>query len=514
MSKQTQRYHSRYADRTSNSRKERYQGHNTSGSSTIQNIAHTFLSSSPNNTATKRMATTVTSKFSKKARLIRSQSISQDKPPVEKSTPRVTPSRTRRASPPASCKNGPISSAPKPYMLKASHQKNSLSSPPVIFLDIAPHLGSTKTPTAFQSKINGSLNNSRCSVLGPNTETPKYTSYSLAEAIELEMQLSDRIRELKAETNKNLAAERYEVFKLFFSKVIEKDSTYSSILRRIKREYDEMIISNSVNTTVNVIDKYIDEISEIKNQYSQERKEKLSYKIRYEKLLQENQELSIKLSESEKKLNKLENQLACLKSIKIDHLPKDELTWQYILSENQSYCDLFSKLEKRLKSEFRREKKLVDLICALKERGYPVEEVYHDELKKKRKPRKSFDEVNITSEDEQCDTETEPIAIGPPKVLLRPSQVPPLNLKRLNNESSEEETPLKCDSISESTKSFKMTVDTHAEGDSSYKKLYSSESIPKLQIPTEWDSNFHSEFMSKMNEFSSSWKSLIEKENR
>jgi DNA polymerase III psi subunit len=400
-------------------------------------------------------------------------------------------------------------------MLKASHRKNSISSPPVIFLDIAPHLGSTKTPTAYQSKINGNLNNSRCSVLGPNTETPKCTSYALTEAIELEMQLSDRIKELNGESTKNLASQRYEVFKLFFSKVIEKDSIYSSILKRIKKEYDDLIISNSVNTTVDVIDKYIDEISEIKNQYSEERREKMNFKIRYEKLLKENQELSTRLLESEKRLNKLESQLACLKNIKIDHLPKDELTWQYILSENQNYCDLFSNLEKRLKSEFRREKKLVDLICALKERGYPVEEVYHEELKKKRKSRKSFSDVNVTSEDEQCDIETEPIATGPAKVLVRPSQVPPLNLKKLNNEgSSEEETPAKCEAISSSTESFKMTVDTHVEDESTYKKLYSSGSIPKLQIPTEFDTNFHSEFMSKVNEFSSSWKLLIEKENR
>lgn len=520
MSKQTQRFVTRYTEAVTQARKDKYSNRDTPPTNISSIITHSYPKPSPTNTTTKRMATTLTPKYPKKGRLIRSRSIAQSKHGSEKHTPTASPCRPRRVSPPASTKNSVASIHPAlVYVTKPTHRKNSLSSPPIAYLDIAPHLGCTKTPTAFQAKINGSLNNSGYGILGPNTETPKYNIYLQNEAGELEIQLSYKIQELKLEGNNKKGQQgKLEIFQDFFEKVIEKDTTYSGILQRIKEGYEEWIMCNTVNTTIDILDDYIAEISEIKHKLKKEIQDKLSYKLRYDSLISENQDLRVKLSESEKKLSRLEDQISRLKSINIDNLPRDEFTWQYVLSENQNFSDTFSKLENRLKQEFLREKKLVDLICAIKARGYPVEQVYQEELQKKKKSRQSFSSLDQTSEDEHLDTETEPepIVSGPPKFLQRPIQVPLLNLKRLHHDaSSEEEEPPKANKyISESTKSFKITVDTHIEDDPNYKKLSSSGSIPKLNIPLESDSNFHTEFMSKMNEFSSSWRSLIEKDSR
>mmetsp|Transcript_7184 Transcript_7184/g.7042 ORF Transcript_7184/g.7042 Transcript_7184/m.7042 type:complete len:114 (-) Transcript_7184:16-357(-) len=87
-------------------------------------------------------------------------------------------------------------------------------------------------------------------------------------------------------------------------------------------------------------------------------------------------------------------------------------------------------MRNELKSFAYKEKKLLKLILAMKKRGYPVEEIYEQEVRGHSKKKKKDYEYN---ESDECpdDTENEQLVSGRPKSVEKPGMIPSLNLKEI-----------------------------------------------------------------------------------
>ena len=94
-----------------------------------------------------------------------------------------------------------------------------------------------------------------------------------------------------------------------------------------------------------------------------------------------------------------------------------------------SFNSLLSKMTYDLKAYKNKEKKIVKVICGLKDRGYNVGEVI-EEVSSGRRPQPCPPDTPGGSE-----TETEPIASGPPKNVLKPEAVPLLDIANIEPES-------------------------------------------------------------------------------
>ena len=103
-----------------------------------------------------------------------------------------------------------------------------------------------------------------------------------------------------------------------------------------------------------------------------------------------------------------------------------------MLLENQNYSEAYGKLKEEIKNYRYKEKKLLKLIVALKQKGYPVEEIYEAEVEKKKpKPLPHYS----GSEELESNSEAENLVSGRPPGKEKPKIIPNLNFQELNPES-------------------------------------------------------------------------------
>ena len=83
-------------------------------------------------------------------------------------------------------------------------------------------------------------------------------------------------------------------------------------------------------------------------------------------------------------------------------------------------------MRKDIKHLSRKEKKLVKLIVALKNRGYPVEDVYQEDVHREKKKK-----ILACDESVVDDSENEDLVSGRPKEVAKPAIIPSLNLEEI-----------------------------------------------------------------------------------
>jgi hypothetical protein len=88
-----------------------------------------------------------------------------------------------------------------------------------------------------------------------------------------------------------------------------------------------------------------------------------------------------------------------------------------------------------LKAYKKKEKDMVGVICALKNRGYPVSEVIEQVASAGRAKGRSSEPPPPPELPTDDETDTEPIVSGPPKAVIKPDSVPVLNFSLLEPDS-------------------------------------------------------------------------------
>jgi hypothetical protein len=342
---------------------------------------------------------------------------------------------------------------------------------------------------SFTSSIN-------TSIVGPLQKTPKGglnkdKSRVRSEARMLESQLTERLAAVQP--TEAMSPDKFKVYQMIFEEVIHRDDRFGSLLLKIKQAYEDWHSSEGKPTMTERLRAELtgktEELSKVKQEHSQ-----LGRKV--SKLSKENMELSRSLDDSEAKYQDLQDRLLKLTQVKCDSVPRDETSWKYLVSENKYYAEVFKTLKHDMRQLKRREDKLLKLVYALKQQGFPVEQVYKEECRKTKLAKLPYKEVPGSN---AGDEETEPLVEGPPKAVERPKGVPVLSLDDvepdLSSESGTEYTESAASSASELSQQPKQA-------------------IPKLVLSDGQEPGFHEEFMSRLDEFSESWRRQIEKEGR
>lgn len=238
--------------------------------------------------------------------------------------------------------------------------------------------------------------------------------------IPLEERLEKKmLKELRASTTER----QFEIYEKYFSEVVRIDRKYGKLLSKIKSGYDQKVGYLSVQN----IDELLEQIREMKERIIEGTDERIRMVKELEKSAKENLELSRSLDKTESLYLEVQEKLQKIYDTDLDDYPQQETNWKYIVSENKYLIKLNDKLKKENEDLYAREKQCVKLIIELKERGFPVREVYENMQESEKET------VSPCSEHE---TDNEALISGRPAIVKRPSHVPVLNLDQICDENS------------------------------------------------------------------------------
>jgi hypothetical protein len=439
----------------------------------------------------------------------------QPQPPPRRSSPysqavELTKSRSVSALKPKELKKNPVPEMASQLRKDLSYKR--LIEKPVLLnktSSLKPRKISEPKPMShsfFESHSNTpSLNSSAVQAAAHCTTTNTSFSASLVEPsykspkeLKDKLQLKIEAKSLESQLAEKLAsaaddALKFKVYQGVFDEVIYKVGYFGSLLTKIKLGYEDWLYADRQSVT----DRLKTELSERTGELARTKQEHSQLVKRISKLAKENGDLSRAQAETEEQYMELHERLMKLTQVKCDG-PKDETSWQYLLSENKQYAEVLKTLHKDLKHLKRREDKLLKLMQALKVKGYPIEQIYKEECRKQKQAKLPY---TVVKGSDAGDEDAEPIVNGPPKAVERPKGVPVLALQEVEPDLASE---------SESGSEYTDSAASSSSGQSQVAKAL----IPKLSFGREQKEGFHQEFMSKFNDFSESWRKQIEHEQR
>lgn len=308
-----------------------------------------------------------------------------------------------------------------------------------------PHKTHTST---LNSSSNVLLSKSKPIILANNslnaTENPHLKSRFLlnhpqnistkASAKQIEDKLLENLKRFKEKT---MTLDKFETIRAAFAEVIEKDEVFGTVLRKIKESYENKLKAEQLGPSKEVVEGLKDEMKVMKDKLKKDKENKKYLMKKIEKLAKENIELSRRLDDRESRYVDLQDKLIKLSKVTLEEIPTDEDSWKYLVSENQHLIKVCEDMRKDIKHLSHKEKKLVRLVIALKNRGFPVEDVYQEDVhREKPKKIKNCDEPIID------DSDNEDLISGRAKEVAKPEIIPNLNLKEIEisqdtSESSE-----------------------------------------------------------------------------
>ncbi|OMJ90516.1 hypothetical protein SteCoe_7105 [Stentor coeruleus] len=289
---------------------------------------------------------------------------------------------------------------------------------------------STKTQPLNTSSSNALLNKTRISK-SHITEPPSQLKHRLlissalqnsskSSAKLIEEKLNDNLKKLK---DKPSTTSRFEIFRSAFAEIIENDDNYGNLLKKIKEAYEQRIKIDQIDASKDLIEKLKDEIKELREKVTSTKEDKKFLIKKIEKLAKENTELGRHLDDREGRYIDLQDKFLKLSKIDLEEIPKEDDSWKYLISENQHLHKVCEEMRKDIKELSRKEKKLVKLVVAMKNRGFPVEDVYQEDVHKEKKKK-----VLTCDEPVIDDSENEDLISGRPVEVKKPDFIPKLNL--------------------------------------------------------------------------------------
>lgn len=221
-----------------------------------------------------------------------------------------------------------------------------------------------------------------------------------------------------------ISSELFDRYREMLEEIIFKDKIYGSLISKIKFAYEDWIKSKSGNYSET--SQLKSEIVEFSKKLTEEIEENKRLHRKVQKFSKENVDLGRALEEKENNFRTLQEYLLKITNITIDDIPQDKASWKVLVAENRSYSELCGKLKKKIKSMKAQEKKLMTLFWMLKQKGYPVEEIYESLGSKKGKQNNALSVSDISDE---------PINTEPAKNKPRPGNVPALNMEKVEPNS-------------------------------------------------------------------------------
>ena len=251
-------------------------------------------------------------------------------------------------------------------------------------------------------------------------ENPDVYEITEKELIDLGRKLG-KLERLHA--NNQITYEVFDAYKRIFDEIIEKDTTFGPILNKIKLVYESWTQGKLGHVAENAqlkfeIVGFNKIIKEIKTQ-NQMLMEKIS------QISEENAKLGKDAEIKNDQYRSLQEYLIRIENTKSEGFTKDETTWKLLIAENNSYLEVCEGMKRDIKKLKLNEKKMMKLFNCLKIQGYPVDEIYNEKIKTRRKMKKA--NRPVASEDE------ENINITPAKTSIKPSLIPVLKLPAPKN---------------------------------------------------------------------------------
>jgi hypothetical protein len=234
--------------------------------------------------------------------------------------------------------------------------------------------------------------------------------------------LKEKIRKAKGN-----CLELFTVFQDIFEEVIEKDLNFTAVLMEVKEGYEDYIKKIQDSQKIRSLE---DQVKDLQSQIFNLNEESRSFERNLDRISKENLQLSKDLDRSEEICTELQRKLCKITLFELSNCPKDDLTWKSLVSENQTLYQNFLKQGEELSSFQYKEKKLFQLITALKQRGFPVEEVYQSEIVKKKH--------STPSSPSSSSSENENLLSSRPLIPRKPSIIPLLSLRLCMADSIED----------------------------------------------------------------------------
>lgn len=321
----------------------------------------------------------------------------------------------------------------------------------------------------------------------PTCLRPKREAKSLKS---IETTFSKAVRELSLKGGDE--EREVEVYKQAFGDILALNPIGKSLLMKIKVKFESWLCrgpsreEDSKNQTAH-----------LQSALFKEMEEKTTLLRKFERISRENVELSRNYGEIQRKCEEFQLKLSQIANIRLDGFPPTEEAWKLVVAELESYKAWKTKMMRQLKASASKEQRLLELIRALKHRGYPVEEVYEADIR----PHSVRKQSTRTQESDE-----EQLIEGPAKALFRPEEVPSLRLEAVQrNLSSASESEVSSATCEESLrKSVRSSSQDFSKQDTKV--------VPKLTLPMErkGEDSFQEEFMAKYSEFSESWRKQID----
>lgn len=381
-------------------------------------------------------------------------------------------------------KVSPSSSPPKSKPVDFCFPLSANISPNASFRNISLHfkqssfcdsgVSDSKTMAAFNDNQKKSRNHSFYSFTTGmlSDESPR-----LQEAQKLENYLDEQLSLISNKTNDKL---KMDIYGDIFQIIIDKDKIYGNLLTRIKRAYEDVVNRASKRD----IFRLLKENDSIKMSLSKEIEEKKEARHKVKSLTQSNEQLNKYLEEYRKQLQEFqEKSTDASNRVNDQQMPPDQRSWRLLIEDRNKYCEELKAAKKSIISYRTREKGMKKLLCAIKKRGVPVEDIYQQDVQKlsPQTPEETSDKLISNTRSSSLIT------------------IPKLNLTRKNSKRS---LPTSDEDLSESP----GAKSTPSEG--------SSDKVPKLSIPSQLSEGFHQEFVSRADEFSESWRVALDKEKK
>ena len=187
--------------------------------------------------------------------------------------------------------------------------------------------------------------------------------------------LDAKLEELeKSQKENGIDFEIFEKYQQCFDDIIKNDRVFGPALNKIKVAYQNWMSSKALQSAENR--KLKSEIFEFSKKLTEEIEENKQLHRKVQKFSRENVEMGRSLEEKDTNFKMLQEYLLKITNMNIDEIPLDIDSWKVLVSENKSYSELCAKLKAKIKRLNQKEKKLMNLFWAMKQKGYPVEKMY------------------------------------------------------------------------------------------------------------------------------------------
>ena len=240
--------------------------------------------------------------------------------------------------------------------------------------------------------------------------------------IELELKLTQRLKALAKEGDGVDSFDaKFPLYSEIFQQVVDRDRQFGTLLMKIKTFYEARLVSVAQITAPDkLLEAYAEQLKSARRKLQCYREERKLMLRKIEKLSKETLELGRQLEECEEDYERLKEKLEYIGNVDLEEMTFDETTWKYLVVENQSYHELFRKMQSEFKAAKSQEDHMLVLMQHMKDRGYPVEELEKELFPIQR-------EEEAAEEEEDLD----PIVVEPEKRMPKPKNVPRLQLELL-----------------------------------------------------------------------------------